>query len=183
MFKRTYQLDRAQFETWLNVKRPLAKHYHDAIIHENGFQQIKHVGDALPGDLLAVIYPPGEENTGHVMLVADKPRKRDATPPLIADTVQWEVAVIDVSRSGHGPNDTRARAAASPEDANSDSGKHSREGLGRGTLRIYTDENGAVAGYSWSTTKGSKFVEQSYHHLVIGRVKPEFIETLKNSSK
>ena len=66
--------------------------------------------------------------------------------------------------------------------ANQGNEKQSREGLGKGTLRIYADPAGAVVGYSWSTAKGSKLVEQPFHHLVIGRVKPEFIEELKKSA-
>ena len=166
----------------MDVKRPLAKTYHDAIVHEHGFEKIAHVADALPGDILAIAYPPGGENTGHVMLVAAKPRARKPTPPEIENTEQWEITVIDVSRSGHGPDDTRIRGLKSGDTANADSGKKSREGLGRGTFRIYTDAAGDVAGYSWSTSKGSKFVEQSFHHLVIGRVKPEFVESLKKNT-
>lgn len=183
LFQRAYGLNRSQFADWMKVKRPLAKHYHAAIVQERGFRAINHVGDALPGDLLAVAYPSGGENTGHVMLVAEKPRWRESTPPLVPNTQQWEVTVIDVSRSGHGPADTRIRAEQnSGEPAREGNGKRSREGLGKGTLRIYADPAGAVVGSSWSTAKGSKFVEQSFHHLVIGRVKPEFIEELKKSS-
>ena len=74
LFQRAYGLNRSQFADWMKAKRPLAKHYHDTIIQQRGFQAIQHVADAQPGDLLAIAYPPGGENTGHVMLVAGKPR-------------------------------------------------------------------------------------------------------------
>jgi hypothetical protein len=184
LFKRAYGLNSEQFTTWMKVKRPLARNYHDAIVQQRGFQRIGNVADAMPGDLLAIAYPPGEENTGHVMLVADKPRLREPTVPRIEETQQWEVTVIDVSRSGHGPNDTRIRGDKNSDEAASEgSKKSSREGLGKGTFRIYTKDGGAIAGYCWSTTKASTFVEQSHHHLIIGRVKPEFIEALKKPTE
>ncbi len=168
LIKRTYELNDAQLKDWLKAKRPVAKNYHEIISAQNGFQKIAALKDALPGDLLAIQYPAGGKNTGHMMLVVDAPRKREASPPLVEKTTQWEVGIIDVSESGHGTTDSRHNAD-----------KTSRAGLGKGVLRVYTDPSGAVAGYAWSTLKSSKFEEQAAHDMVIGRIKPDFIKTLK----
>src|SRR5262249_1156110 len=116
-----------------------------------------------PGDIIAIKYPPGEENTGHVMLAASVAKPRESSKPIIPGTKQWEVTVIDTSRSGHGPNDTRRT-----EDGDS------HEGLGSGVLRLYTDKTGAVAGYTWSTFSNSEFFDQDERPLRIGRLVPWF---------
>jgi hypothetical protein len=50
-----------------------------------------------------------------------------------------------------------------------DDGKD-HDGVGQGVLRVYTDLNGEVVGYSWSTSPNSSFLDQSENHLVIGRL-------------
>src|SRR5439155_536981 len=54
---------------WLGVERPQAKHYHEAIVAKNGFAPIPRMQDVRPGDILAIRYPPGRPNTGHIMIV------------------------------------------------------------------------------------------------------------------
>ncbi len=168
VLKRAYSLDDAQFKQWFGTKRPLAKHYHAVILEKKGFAKVDSVKNARPGDILAVEYPAGSENTGHVMLVVDAPKSHEATPPLVENTTQWDVGIIDVSKSAHGTTDTRHHA----------DGK-SADGLGRGVLRLYADPSGSVAGYSWSDGKTSKFEDKSGRNLVIGRLDPEFLKTLK----
>lgn len=169
VLKRAYHLSSAQLADWLDSKRPLATHYHAAILAEHGFTQIKSLQDVRPGDILAVKYPPGTkgDNTGHVMIVSGTPKERKASVPVVENTVQWEVPVIDESESGHGTTDTRHR----PDHTSAD-------GVGRGVLRIYTDRKGHVAGYAWSVQKVSKFEEQSVRNMVIGRIDPSFIRSL-----
>jgi hypothetical protein len=173
VIKRAYGITSAQLSQWLDAKRPFAKHYHAAIAAERGFAAIPTLEDVRPGDILAVDYPAGSKgnNTGHVMLVASAPRQRTASMPIVEGTVQWEVPVIDESESGHGSTDSRHR----PDHTSSD-------GLGRGVLRIYTDRQGRVAGYSWSTQKVSKFVSQTSHNMVIGRIQSNFVRSLKTTS-
>ncbi|HZZ73428.1 MAG TPA: hypothetical protein VFE24_14335 [Pirellulales bacterium] len=168
LLKRAYGLNDAQLAAWFQTKRPVAKDYHAMVVAGRGFIPIASVAKMQPGDILAVLYPPGEANTGHVMLVADNPRQQAATPPLVNGTLQWEVPVIDSSHSAHGLSDTRHHADGT-----------SGDGLGKGSLRIYTDANGKVLGYSWSEAKGSKYIDQSVHHLVIGRIDGGFIAGLK----
>jgi hypothetical protein len=174
VLKRAYGLSSGQLSDWLDAKRPLAKHYHEAIAAQHGFQRIPVISDARPGDILAVTYPAGakENNTGHVMIVAGTPKQRSPSVPVAGDTLQWEVPVIDESESGHGKADTRHR----PD-------KTSADGLGRGVLRIYTNHEGRIAGYAWSVLQVSKFQSQSAHNMVIGRIEPDFIRSMKMSGQ
>jgi hypothetical protein len=170
VLERAYHLSPAQVSDWLDAKRPLATQYHAAIAAEHGFERIATLQDVRPGDILAVKYPPGAKgnDTGHVMIVAGTPHERTATAPIEGKTLQWEVPVIDESKSAHGTTDTRHH----PDHTSSD-------GLGRGVLRIYTDRQGHVAGYAWSVQKISKFEVQSDRNMVIGRLQPDFIRSLK----
>ncbi|NBS89561.1 hypothetical protein EBS67_06105 [bacterium] len=86
----------------VDSKAPLAKHYHDAIIHHRGFKEITKIDEVRPGDIIAIKYPPGSGNTGHVMLVAAVPLKRNPTEPLIKNSIQYEIEIIDSTSSGHG---------------------------------------------------------------------------------
>jgi hypothetical protein len=163
LLKHSYGYDRKSFEKWFSVPRPTAADYHDAIAKRHGFQRIERLRDAHPGDILAVKYPAGSANTGHIMLVAAPPRRLKPSPPLVDGAEQWEVAVIDCSHSGHGTTDTRHLA-----------GGKSRAGLGQGTLRVYTAPSGAVAGYTWSTYSKSEYNDQKAHHMEIGRLDSAF---------
>lgn len=145
----------------LGSSRPFAKHYHDAIIHQRGFKEITKIHEVRPGDIIAIKYPPGSGNSGHVMLIASLPLKRDPTEPLLKNSIQYEIEIIDSSSSGHGANDSRRL----------DSGKY-RQGLGKGVYRIFTDEKGLFIGHTWSVYPTSKYYEMSIRNLVIGRIYP-----------
>ncbi len=164
LLKYCYGYDTDQFRTMFGSGRPTARRYHDAIEQQHGFQLIEHVPDVLPGDFLAVKYMNRTDNTGHVMLVAGRPVKIAAKAPSVPGTVQWEVAVIDSSESGHGPTDTRHKKGPDGKD---------HDGLGAGVFRIYTDSQGKIAGFAWSTLAASKFIEPKDEDLVIGRLKSE----------
>jgi len=143
----------------LGANRPLAKHYHDAIIHQRGFKEITKIGEVRPGDIIAIKYPTGMGNTGHVMLVTSLPLKRIPTEPLVKNAIQYEMEIIDSASSGHGASDSRRI----------DSGKY-REGLGKGVCRIFTDDKGLFLGHTWSVYPTSKYYEMTVRNLVIGRV-------------
>jgi cell wall-associated NlpC family hydrolase len=165
LLQHSYGYDEAQFKAWFGSKRPTAARYHDQILRQNGFNFIPSIPDTRPGDLLAVKYFNRKDNTGHVMLVSGQPKKMEARKPLIDGTEQWEVKVIDSSMSGHGTTDTRHAKGKDGKD---------HEGLGEGVLRIYTDKQGKIAGFSWSTLTASKFLEPKEEELVVGRLKPMF---------
>jgi len=158
------QFDDAAFKRWLDSHRPTARRFCDAIVVGKGFLQITRIGDTRPGDVIAVKFQPGSENTGHAMLIAEAPRRLEpAKPPLVDGTEQWQVTVIDESSSGHGPTDTRRE----PD------GKF-RGGLGRGIIRIYAHPDGTIAGYAWSTFANSKYYGDEDRALAIGRLDPNF---------
>lgn len=159
----TYGYERAHFKKWLGKNRPTADSYHDAIVAENRFQLIKRFDQTEAGDLLAVKYLTQRENTGHIMLAAGSPRAIDAKQPRVDGTRQWEISVIDCSKSGHGPHDTRHHRGANGKD---------HDGLGQGVLRVYTHANGEIAGWSWSSQAASEFRGPHEEHLVVGRLKP-----------
>ena len=160
-----YGYGRDDFKGWFDSKRPSARRYHDAIVGERGFREIRLLSEALPGDILAVKYMNRTDSTGHVMLVSDRPRRIAPEEPVVAQTEQWEVPVIDSSHSGHGPTDTRHGRGPNGKD---------HDGLGSGVFRIYSDPEGRVAGFSWSATRASKFVAPDDEHLAIGRLIPGF---------
>lgn len=155
--------DDAAFRRWLGARRPTARRFHDAIVEQRGFTLIGKIAEAKPGDILTAKYQAGEENTGHVMLVAAAPKRMEPREPLIDGTDQWEVPVLDQTRSGHGPQDTRRM----PD------GKF-RGGLGEGVFRVYTKPDGTTAGYTWSTFKNSKFHGGEDRIFAIGRFDPNF---------
>ena len=153
------------YKRWFDSHRPSARRYHDAIVGERGFREIRLLSEVLPGDILAMKYMNRTDTTGHIMLVADRPRRIAPEEPVVAQTEQWEVPVIDSSHSGHGPTDTRHGRGPNGKD---------HDGLGSGVFRIYSDPEGRVAGFSWSASRASKFVEPDDEHLVIGRYIPGF---------
>jgi len=157
---RAYSLSDADVADLFGAKRPRARNFHDAIAAARAFRRVAFA-DALPGDVLAISFPAGSEDTGHVMFVASPPRARDATPPIVPGTTQWELDVVDSTGSPHGPSDPRYSKTGRP-----------RTGAGRGTIRIYTQASGAIAGYAWSTGAKSEFRAQETRDAALGRFVP-----------
>jgi hypothetical protein len=158
------QFDGEAFKRWLDARRPTARRFYDAIAAERGFRRIVKVSEVRPGDVIAVKYQPGGENTGHAMLIAEVPRRAEpVTAPFVDGTEQWLVTVIDETGSGHGMTDTRR----GPE------GKF-RGGLGRGVFRLYARSEGTLCGYAWSNFATAKFYGGDERLLAIGRFDTNF---------
>jgi len=155
---KSYGVNQEYWQQWLGAKRPVARHYYQAIAAEKGFKKINSIQDVRPGDIIAIRYEEDANNTGHVMLVEKSPKPHKASEPLIAETQQWEVGVLDESTSGHGKNDSRRRP---------DGTYHG--GLGRGSVRLYTNSSGAIVGYSWSTLAKSMYYPEKDRPLAVGR--------------
>lgn len=153
------------FRRWFGKARPTADRYHDAIAEGHGFVALRSIAELRPGDLIAIKYLARHDNTGHVMLVVESPRRQAPTSPLVDGTTQWAVAVIDSSESGHGDRDTRHHRGGDGRD---------HDGLGRGVFRLYGDSRGEVAGFAWSTLKVSRFVAPEDEHVLLGRFAPGF---------
>jgi hypothetical protein len=156
---------------WFHSKRPIARHYVEAIIAEKFFRRIHRLKECMPGDIVAMKYPADNDNTGHVMLVAERPRKRPASAPMIDDAEQWEVKIIDSTTSPHGSDTRRAK-----------DGKN-RGGIGTGIFRIYTNSQGEPIGYTWGMSAKSEYREMKERPLVIGRFKPNGNEDASASIK
>jgi hypothetical protein len=72
---------------------------------------------------------------------------------------RYSLAVIDSSRSGHGPKDTRIQA----------SGGWGAGGVGRGEIGLLVDRQGQIQAYSWSNLPHSRIIPQTEHSILIGR--------------
>lgn len=143
---------------WLGVNRPYAVTYYRAIMAQKNFIRINNIYDTKIGDFIVFRILPGtskSDNTGHIMLINDLPKKVLPSAPQISNTIQWTVSIIDQS-SSHGPNDTRYQ--------------NNTNGLGNGLLRIYSDMSGNLQGYTWSTSIHSQYIDKNVHPLVIGRL-------------
>jgi hypothetical protein len=149
----------------LGKPRPTADAYHDAVAAQKGFTRIETVGAVRPGDFLAVKYLARKDNTGHAMLVAERPKRMDAKKPFAGDTVQWAVKVIDSSQSGHGSTDTRHKKGADGKD---------HTGLGEGVVRLYANKDGTITAWTWSTLDSSTLQKPDAEPLVVGRLNVGF---------
>jgi hypothetical protein len=159
LVEHSYGVTTEQLKEWTGHRRPLADNWHDAIVAGKGFERIRKLSDAHPGDVLAIKFPPHLPDTGHIMTVDQPPRQITAKPPMRPGTQQWDVTIVDSTKSGHGPQDTRIKSDGT-----------SGQGVGRGTIRIYTDSTGAIAGYCWSDDSKSDFRPQDERNMVIGRL-------------
>lgn len=126
---------------------------HDAIeAGACGYARVTDFAQAQPGDVLVIKYLDGGSNSGHTMLLDG------ATPAqvLANGTVRWSVKVIDCSSGVHS-QDTRVFPG------------YTSTGVGSGYLNVYTF-GGAITGYSWSQSNGSKIYGPAARHLTVGRI-------------
>ncbi len=168
LFERAYNPD---YVAWFGCTSPHAASYHDAIEAEDGFTRIASILDVKPGDIIAIQYNDAGctnltcgtfstcTSTGHVAMVADVPRARTASAPLVSGTTQYSLEIIDTSTSYHGTDDTRYQ---------SEVGGANDQGVGQGTMRLYV-KNSAIVGHSWSTSSGSAYYSSAKRDVVIGR--------------
>ncbi len=159
LLEHCYAIRGKDLKGWLGKQRPTTETYYEAIVAKNGFGHIVQLADVRPGDIIAVKYPPGSGNTGHILIVTLVPTRRAASAPVVADTEKWDVRIIDSTASGHGQGDTRLRPDGT-----------FRDGIGAGVMRIYTDPQGTVMGHTWSRARASSYRSQRERHLVIGRL-------------
>lgn len=144
---------------WLGTTRPYASTYYRAINSGKNFARISNIKNVRIGDFIVFRIIPGtsnSDNTGHIMIVNGLPKLMTTSPPIKSGTLQWSVYIIDQSSQVHGDSDTRYPG---------------KTGLGSGYFRIYTDASGRLQGHAWSTEPKSKFYNQSFRPLVIGRLR------------
>ena len=169
----SYKLNRGDFRRWFGKERPLAKDYFRAIIYQNNFLRMNKINQVKEGDLLAIRFLPGAKNkdddTGHLAIVDELPKQIDNIAPIVKNTQQWVITVIDCAHEPHGVKDSRYLGE-----------KKYYDGLGRGSMRLYTDESGHIVGYTWSTRKATKYFPVTQHPVAIGRlqINPFYIPSL-----
>jgi hypothetical protein len=147
--------------------------YFEAIDRELGFKKITKITDVKPGDVMIYITNNLYKRTGwakradalnvamgHAMLVDAAPVKMKLTKPIVPDTEQWIVQVLDSTDLPHGPDDTRVD--------NKNYAAH-RTGVGRGPLRLYTDREGNIMGFANSPAPASLFKSVQELPFIIGR--------------
>ncbi len=78
-------------------------------------------------------------STGHVFLINGQPKQITPRKPVVEDTRQFEVSIIDSNEAYTGDDDSRL---ADP--------LNKVKGLGKGTIRLYADSSGELVG--WATT-------------------------------
>ncbi len=162
LLKQTYGYTDAYIKTWTGTSTPFAVTFYNEIQSKDHFSQVSNVSSIIRGDIIAIKYPAGTStNTGHIMLVASAPVARTSSAPLVTNTKQYEVSVMDASSSGHGRLDTRYISTGVFND-----------GIGRGIFRLYTNSTGTITGYSWSTYSTSEYFSLSARPLLIGRLIP-----------
>ena len=157
LLKQSYGYTSAYFKTWTGTTNPYASTYYNEIVKRDHFTRISAISQIAAGDIIAMKYPSGSTNTGHIMIADGPAVLRTATAPLITGTVQYEIPVNDCSSSGHGSLDTRYN------------GGNWDDGVGRGIFRIYADSRGNMVGYTWSTFSNSVYYSQSQRQLAVGR--------------
>ncbi len=158
----SYCLRPYQFGQLIGKERPTARFMEQDIASGRGFKTVSIIQDVIPGDIIGVAFPLGSKANGHMMMIDDFPKLRENTPPLIEGTHQWAVRIIDCTGSGHGTDDTRYIG-------HKDGRAQFRHGVGRGVIRLYTDRNGHVVGYTWSVGPNAKFKSCTIYPISIGR--------------
>jgi len=159
VLQQTLQLDESAIASWFGRDRPRAREYFDTISSERGFRRISLVTQVDIGDVIAIRYESGAANTGHVMVVDAPPRLSERSSPSVPGVRAWEVDVIDASASGHGPGDSRSTAAGA-----------FHRGLGRGTIRLFCDESGAIFGHTFTMSATAPFRSVDQRPVVVGRL-------------
>jgi len=135
LLKETSQNHLRQIAT--HHKRQLAEDFYAAFSAKNGekppgWKPIKHLQNVKPGDVIAWLKqdPQPGDNTGHVMLVEQK--------PVAEGPRQFRVRVLDSTAHGHA----------------SDSRPEGISGIGVGTIWLEVDGDARPIGYRWKSPRG-----------------------------
>ena len=132
LLMQAYGFSASQFVSWTGYSLPQAKDLYNAALADKGFTGFTQIADLQIGDSMFIKYLDASTDTGHVVTV-------DALPVLVStNSTQraYNLTVVDCTADPHS-NDTR-------------SGTES--GVGRGTMRLYTDLSGNLNAYAWGTS-------------------------------
>jgi len=149
-----YMLDKGGSHAYSQLKSktfwrrdPRSDNWYESVVKGYGFSNILDIREAKPGDVAVELYNKqiplkvGGYAIGHVMLI-DSIEQMEPDAPIVENTLQWKVVILDSTENPHGPTDTRF--------VPKDSGRDQVTGAGRGPIRIYTDSDGHVVGRAWS---------------------------------
>jgi len=136
----------------------LIDNYFEAINKGYGLTKIESLFDAKAGDIFMFRCRDACRNNegvidGHIAFVDEKPVQRAATRPIIENTLQWTLTVIDSSDTAHNITDTRYETK--------------QTGIGRGIYRVYTDLEGKPVGYT--TGYAFKYFPDEVRNLLFAR--------------
>lgn len=159
VLKQAYGLSTQDIVAWFGSTSPNAILYHNRIVNEIGFEEIRMVDEIVAGDIVAIKYPEGSSVTGHVAITAGAPVPRVATTPIVPGTTQYEITILDSSSTGHGLTDTRITWRGSWH-----------AGVGKGVMRLYANRSGVIVGYTWSTQSASVYYPKQERDIVLGRI-------------
>jgi len=157
VLRQSYGWTTNHFSSWLGSTSPNAEMYFDAILAEDGFEMIHTIQDIDGGDIVALQYESDNPTSGHVGIAEGPASPRGATEPIVPNTQQWEMWIIDSTRNGHGWTDSRYQNGSWAQ------------GAGRGMIRFYTDAQGFIVGHTWTTTS-SAYYSTALRDIVVGRL-------------
>ncbi|BCS83482.1 hypothetical protein QLL95_gp0641 [Cotonvirus japonicus] len=194
LIKKSYNISEQEFAEWFGSERPLVSTYCKTIVEGNGFQRIFNINNIEIGDFIAIRFPASRhtgDDTGHIMLIDSEPEEIVTVNPIIDNEsyydkeyvghankitaiLQWRIRIIDQTSTPHGKTDTRypTNSSDSSDSSDSSNSKYSANstGLGSGYIKIYTDTKGKFMGYSWTTSRKSKYVDKSVHPIIVGKL-------------
>ena len=133
--------------------------YHDAIEKgQYGLTKVQEFENIAPGDLLMAEYYDDHANIGHAMIVRNAQLLDEDEETGLRE---WAVEILDCTKNIHS-NDSR-------EFVKADGTVTVTQGVGRGTMRVLT-QDGDIVGYSWSFRNGSVIYTPDVRHLTLGRL-------------
>lgn len=178
LLRKSYQLGKPDLIHLFTEEWPEADEMFVGASTKRDFEVIESINAIKPGDFIIVDYLSEKAiPTGHVMLISGDPKKVKLHSKLplpfefatgaksrdieVQSAIEWEVNVIDSSKSPHGKNDTRYQSADGENDS----------GIGEGPIRLLTDKNGKWLGYTWSMFSNSRLWLVGDRPIVVARWK------------
>jgi hypothetical protein len=156
LMMQSYGLTLKQIEAWTKVSTngtsyPQSDVLYNAAAASDGFTGFMQISNVQPGDMLFAKYTDSSGDTGHCMMA-------DALPVLVSSTStqrSYNLTVVDCTDDPHS-SDTRISGVTG--------------GVGRGTIRIYTDQFGNMNGWSWSASNGVTIYSMSTRPMIFAKL-------------
>ncbi|AUX39720.1 uncharacterized protein SOCE26_011150 [Sorangium cellulosum] len=163
--KQAFGITGAEVRTAFGSVSPVSAQYYWNIISENRFTHITNVNDLAAGDVLSIdatsVY------NGHSVILLG-PATQLPTPmnPIRPNTIQWSIPIADATTAVHGCSmsypDSRWTGACN--------GGTFTPGPGTAYMRLYSNLDGTLLGYSWSVTPGATYYDPAVRPYAVGRL-------------